>query len=144
MAKEYRLGAVRKAINRMAAAMARRGKGSSWILSTTGRTSGERRDFVITPVTVDDTRYLVGPYGEVSWVKNVRANPKATLARGGATVRVTATEIDGDEAARALAKYYKENAKYVAPFMDIPGDKTITDFQSVQGNYPVFRCESGR
>ena len=142
MAKEYRLGATRKAVNRLAAAMARRGKGASWILSTTGRTSGERRDFVITPVTVDDVRYLVGPYGDVSWVKNVRANASATLAHGGAVIRLTAVEVDGEEAATALAKYYEENTRYVAPFMDIPGDHTIADFQSVQSNYPVFRCDT--
>jgi deazaflavin-dependent oxidoreductase (nitroreductase family) len=140
MAKEYKLGMSRRAINRLMSSLARRGIGQSWVLSTTGRTSGERRDFVITPVTYDGDRYLVAPYGDVSWVKNVRANPRATLSRGGVSLRITAVEVDGDEAAHALAKYYAENSKYVAEFVEIPGDHTITDFHAVAEKYPVFKA----
>jgi len=142
MAEQYQRGTTRRMVNRLAGAMARRGMGASWIVSTTGRNSGTRRDFVITPVTYDGVRYLVAPYGEVSWVKNVRANAQVTLSRGSVKLRATAEEISGEEAGHALGKYYAENRRYVAKFMDIPGDHTITDFVAVVYRYPVFRIES--
>lgn len=142
MAETYKLGPTRRIVNRLTQAMARRGMGASWVLSTKGRISGTRRDFVITPVTYDGVRYLVAPYGEVSWVKNVRANPHVTLTRGDVKLRATAEEISGEEAGHALGKYYAENLRYVGKFMDIPGDHTITDFVAVVYRYPVFRIES--
>lgn len=145
MAEQYELGTTRRAVNRLVTVMARRGMGASWIVSTTGRTSGARRDFVITPVTYDGVRYLVAPYGEVSWVKNVRADPHVTLSRGDVKLRATASEVSGEEAGHALGKYYAENLRYVAKYMDIPGDHgdhTITDFVAVVYRYPVFRIDS--
>lgn len=142
MAETYKLGPGRRIVNLLTATMARRGVGASWVLSTKGRTSGARRDVVITPVTYDGVRYLVAPYGEVSWVMNVRANPHVTLTRGDVKLRATAEEISGEEAGHALGTYYAENRKYVAKFMDVPGDHTITDFVAVVYLYPVFRLES--
>ena len=142
MAKEYRLTRTRRFGIRIGTAMARRGRGANWVLSTVGASSGQRRDVLVTPVEVDDTRYLVAPYGERPWVRNLRANPKATLARGGASIRITAVEVDSEEAGRALAKYYTENKRYVGDYMDISGDKTITDFIAAADRYPVFRLET--
>ena len=129
-------------LNSMAASMARRGRGQSWILTTTGSSSGQRRDVVVTPVDVDGVRYLVAPYGARPWVGNLRATPKATLARGGASIRFTGVEVDGQEAGLALAKYYAENERYVGDYMDVAGDKTITDFVAASERYPVFRVET--
>jgi len=127
--------------NRVSAFMSKRGKGPAWKLTTTGRKSGERRDVMVTPVVVEDTQYLVAPYGSVSWVLNLRASDRATLARGSATSRVKAVEIDGEEAGRALARYYHENNKYVADFFDLAPNPTIIDFTRVADQYPVFRVE---
>lgn len=142
MTKQYELTFGRKMGNRAAAVMARRGKGPAWELTTTGRTSGEKRSVMVTPVTVDGTDYLVGPYGAVSWVLNLRAMDRATLKRGQATRRVKATEVDGDEAGKALAKYYKENEKYVAEYFNLASNPTIVDFTRVAKEHPVFRVEN--
>lgn len=141
MAKQYKLTGSRRMTNRLVAFMSKHGKGPAWKLTTTGRKSGERRDVMVTPVTVDDTEYLVAPYGSVSWVLNLRALDKATLIRGSATSRVKAIEIDGEEAGRALAKYYHENTKYVADFFDLAPNPTIIDFTRVADQHPVFRVE---
>lgn len=141
MAKNYKLTSARKTANAVGKRLAKRGMGRSWVLTTIGRSSGERREVVITPVEVDDERYLVACYGPVAWVHNVRANPKATLLHGGASTRIAAVEVHEMEAGKALAKYYAENKKYVDSFMDIPGDKTVYDFAAVAHRYPVFRIE---
>jgi deazaflavin-dependent oxidoreductase (nitroreductase family) len=139
MTKAYRVTARVRLGNRITTAMAKRGKGPAWVLTTIGRSSGERRDVPVTPVDCDGHRYLVAPYGEVAWVRNLRKTPHATLRRGGASVRVDAVPVEGQEAAAALSKYYAENEKYVKSYIDIPGDGTNTDFLLASDRYPVFR-----
>ncbi len=141
MAKRYELTRSRRMTNRIVAFMSKRGKGPAWRLTTTGRKSGERREVMVTPVTVDETEYLVAPYGPVGWVLNLRALDRATLSRGSTTSRVRAIEVDGEEAGKALARYYHENTKYVADFFDLAPDPTIVDFTRVADQHPVFRVE---
>jgi len=139
--KKYEFTARRRLINRFAAIMAKADRGPAWRLTTKGRKSGERRHTMVTPVTIDETDYLVAPYGAVNWVLNLRASDRATLVRGRATSRVKAVEVHGEEAGRALARYYHENEKYVAEFFDLAQHPTIIDFTRVVERYPVFRVE---
>ncbi len=141
MVRKYKLTARRRMTNRFVAFLARRDKGPAWQLTTTGRRSGERRHTMVTPVTVEDTDYLVAPYGFVSWVSNLRASDRATLARGRTTSRVKAVEVGGEEAGKALAEYYYENKKYVAEFFDLAPHATILDFTRVADQHPVFPIE---
>lgn len=141
MTKQYELTRSRKLSNRYAAFLAKRGKGSAWELSTTGRKSGEKRKVMVTPITVDETEYLIAPYGSVSWVLNLRASDRASLSRGSAISRVKAVEIDGDEAGKALAKYYHENTKDVADYFDLSENPAIVDFTRVAERHPVFRID---
>ncbi|MEN8040414.1 MAG: nitroreductase family deazaflavin-dependent oxidoreductase [Actinomycetota bacterium] len=141
MAKEYHLTPGRKISNSIVKLMTRFDKGPAWKLTTTGRKSGERRDVMVTPVTVDGTEYLVSPYGAVAWALNLRASDRSTLSRGNTTSRVRAVEVDGQEAGKVLAKYYHENRKYVADYFDLAKDATIVDFTRVADQHPVFRVE---
>ena len=140
--KTYKVTRRVRAANRLATRLIKLGRTDSWLLTTIGHSSGERRTVPVTPVEVGGQRYLVAPYGEVAWVKNLRANPKATLARGGASIRIVAEEVDPDRSGQVLSMYYSANEKYVADYMPIPGDKTITDFTAVADRYPVFRANS--
>jgi len=139
MAKQYHVTSKVRAMNSVVLFMSKRGKGPASQLATTGRTSGERRVVVVTPVHMDETTYVVAPFGVVGWVLNIRTNPRVTLSRGGATSRFTATEVDKEEAGKVLARYYADNAKFVSDFMDVPGEHTITDFTAVVDQYPVFK-----
>jgi deazaflavin-dependent oxidoreductase (nitroreductase family) len=139
MAKQYKVTSKVRAVNSVVGFMSKRGKGPASQLAVTGRTTGERRIVVVTPVRIEGTTYIVAPYGVVGWVRNIRANPNVTMSRGGATSRFTAAEVDKEEAGRVLALYYSDNARYVKDFMDIPGERTITDFTAVTDQYPVFK-----
>ncbi len=68
----------------MMTAMIRVGVGakSSYLLTTTGRKSGQPRMTPVIPVEAGVQRWLVSPYGAGGWVHNVRATPEVSLRRG--------------------------------------------------------------
>jgi F420H(2)-dependent quinone reductase len=75
MARQYRVGAITRAINGVFRAMTAVGVGASYrrILTVRGRKTGESHS---TPVDVMDrggALWLVAPYGQVNRVKNARA-----------------------------------------------------------------------
>jgi len=139
MAKKYKVTRMRRAINRTASMMARLGKGSSWELTVTGRRSGEPQTVPVTPVDLDEARYLVAPYGAVAWVHNIRAAGEATLGRGGSTDRISVTEVDADEAGPVLAVYFAALQRIVGAYFDVPKNPTVEDFVAVADSHPVFR-----
>jgi F420H(2)-dependent quinone reductase len=52
-------------------------------LTVPGRRTRRARTVPVIPVEVEGIRYLVSPYGESDWVRNLRAAGKATLAPQG-------------------------------------------------------------
>ena len=87
MARTYRLGLIRQALNSLMTSLIRAGLGgpSNYLLTTVGRRTGRMRTTPITVLENVDGRWLVSPYGNVGWVYNVRANPEITLQRGNRT-----------------------------------------------------------
>ena len=143
MARQYRLGAVRRLVNRVVAKRVAAGKGLGAdvrLLTTVGRRSGLDRTTPVTIVEVGGREWLVAPYGSVSWVHNIRANPRATLTRGGTTSPFTAVEVSAEEAAPVL-RHYVTRVKVVRPFFDASHDGPVETFAS-ESDKPVFRIES--
>jgi hypothetical protein len=136
MAREYQTAT---AVNAIVKWMNRLGLGRSVTMSATGRISGEQREVPVSPIAVDGVEYVVAPYGEVSWVHNVRSLPTVTLRSGRSTRRCELTEVT-DQAA-AVVKAYWDRERFPRPYMDVPGDATVEDFSSVAGRFPVFRVE---
>lgn len=141
MAKKYKVTRMRRAINQTASMMARLGKGPSWELTVTGRRTGELQTVPVTPVDLDESRYLVAPYGAVAWVHNIRAAGEATLSRGGSTDRISVTEVDADEAGPVLAVYFDALQRIVGAYFDVPKEPTVEDFVAVAESHPVFRVD---
>ena len=54
-------------------------------LTVVGRRTGEPRSVPVIPVEVGGGRYLVSPYGEPEWARNLRAAGKGELSRKGRT-----------------------------------------------------------
>ncbi len=72
--------------------------GPNLLLTVRGRTSGLPRT---TPVAVVDTggrRWVVGTFGEVHWVRNLRAARQAEIRVDGRPEPVTAAELSHDDA----------------------------------------------
>ncbi|HEU5112619.1 MAG TPA: nitroreductase family deazaflavin-dependent oxidoreductase [Acidimicrobiia bacterium] len=135
MAKEYK---VTRNVNRLMAWAARRGMGKTQLMTTTGRKSGQKREVPVSPLVLDGAEYLVSPYGEVSWVHNVRANPLVTLRHGSKERQVRLEEMTGPTAASAAAAYY-ERESFARPYMDVPENPSAADFAAKSALFPVFK-----
>jgi len=140
LARTYRLGPARKTLNAGMKALLRIGAGgrSTYLLTTTGRTSGWLRTTPVTLVQGDGDRWLVSPYGAVAWVHNVRAHPEVSLQRGRSTHLLHADEV-GPQTAGPVLKRYLGQARVTAPFFDVTADATEAAFVAEADRHPVFR-----
>ena len=83
--------------------------GPNVLLTVRGRTSGLPRSAAVAVVELDAKRYVIGAYGDVQWVRNLRAAGEAEISVRGTTEHVTARELARAEAvdfyARILPTY---------------------------------------
>jgi deazaflavin-dependent oxidoreductase (nitroreductase family) len=109
----------------------------TYLLTVRGRTSGRPHS---TPVTLIENgeRWLVAPYGEVGWVRNVRAAGEVTLARRGRSERLRVEEAAPGQAAPVLKRYLRM-AVVVRPFFDVRPDASLEEFEAEADRHPVFR-----
>jgi deazaflavin-dependent oxidoreductase (nitroreductase family) len=77
--------------------------GPNALLTVRGRKSGEPRTTPVALVEAGGRRWTVGTFGNVNWVRNLRAAGEATLTVGRRTERVRAVELDHDQAASFFA-----------------------------------------
>ena len=85
MAKTYRVTPMVRFVNHLMRLMIRwnMAPAQTYLLAVPGRKSGNLYSTPVSLVQEDDRRWLVSPYGQVSWVKNARAAGQVTLSRGG-------------------------------------------------------------
>ena len=88
----------------------------------------------------DGTPYLVAPYGEVSWVKNARANGEVTLARGGRSESYGISEVPAEEAGPVL-KEYVQREPITQSFFGAEAGAPVESFIAEAARHPVFRLE---
>ena len=139
MAARYRRGLARRAGNGLVRMLLRLGLGPSrtYLLTVTGRRSGAPRSTPVTLVEEGGRRWLVSPYGEVAWVRNLRATGRATLSRGGYTVEIAVREVGADEAAPVL-KMYVTRVPITRPYFDVRPDSDLGAFRAEAPQHPVF------
>ncbi len=71
--------------------------GPNRLVTIAGRRSGLPRTTPLAVIEVGDRRWMWAPWGEVNWVKNLRASGRATITKRGRSEEVTATELDPTE-----------------------------------------------
>ena len=99
-------------------------------LTVVGRRTGELHKVPVIPVEVAGSRYLVAPYGESDWVRNLRAAGRGELSRKGQTEIFQATEIPVDEREIVIARYREVAGNVVGPcFTKLPDAKDHPVFQ---------------
>lgn len=105
------------------------------ILSVRGRTSGRLRSTPIVVLEHDGERYLVTPYGNTEWVRNLRAAGGGQLKQRGRTEQFTATEVPVAERAPIIEAYRRKYGKM--PTVD-------RSFQQLPdpAHHPTFRITS--
>jgi deazaflavin-dependent oxidoreductase (nitroreductase family) len=110
----------------------------SHLLTTVGRRTGQPRTNPVHLIDHEGHRYLVAPYGIVSWVRNVRAAGEVTLARGRHSSTHSVTEVGAAEGAPVL-KRYVEHIVVTRPFFDVTKDAPVAAFEAEVPGHPVFR-----
>jgi deazaflavin-dependent oxidoreductase (nitroreductase family) len=71
--------------------------GPNGLVTIRGRTSGLPRTNPVAIIEVGDRRWIWAPWGEVNWVRNLRAAGRATISKGRQGEDVRATELDAEE-----------------------------------------------
>src|SRR2546423_11430149 len=67
--------------------------GPNALLTVRGRKSGQPRTTPVALVEVGGRRWVIGTFGEVNWVRNLRAAGEASLAVGQRQLQVHAVEL---------------------------------------------------
>jgi deazaflavin-dependent oxidoreductase (nitroreductase family) len=140
MAKKYVLDGRLRAVNLLVGLLTRAGLGPSvyHILTTTGRKTGEPRRTPVIVMKKDGRRWIVSPYGERPWVKNVRAGGAVGLRRGFRTEAVRLEEVDAETAAPVLQDYVRD-VPITRPYFDVAVGAPREAFVAEAPRHPVFR-----
>lgn len=125
------------------------------LLTVPGRKTGKP---IVTPLAVflqKDQRYLITPYGEVNWVRNLRAaGGQATLTRSRRTEKIRAVELPPAEAALVFMEAIRTGPPGISPksvqsynenilsqYLNIPIDSSLEAYEHEVLTHPVFRLE---
>jgi len=104
-------------------------------LTVVGRRTGKPRRVPVIPVEVGGSRYLVAPFGESEWVRNLRAAGKGELSRKGRTEAFDAVEVPVDQRGPVIARYREVAGRVVSPcFTKLPDVRDHPVFQIGQSN----------
>lgn len=119
--------------------------GPNAILTVRGRTTGQPRSTPVALVVIDGRRWIIGTFGEVNWVRNLRAAGQATITSKRRTQPVTAVELSGAQAAAffrdTLGPYVRHIPLGFGPFLlgTLLGARDLlTDPDGAAKRHPVF------
>lgn len=140
MARTYRMNGFARFGNAVTTVMIRLGVGPAGLqqLRVRGRTTGLPRTTPVNVIEVAGQHWLVAPYGEVGWVRNVRAAGEADLLRGGRVEHVRPREATADEAVPVLRAYLERLRRVVGPYFDVTPDSPDAAFAAEAPRHPVF------
>ena len=110
---------------------------STYMLTTTGRRTGRPLTHPATVVQHEGQRWLVAPYGVVSWVRNARAAGRVRLARRGDRRDYAIREVSAAEAGPVLKRYVAV-ATATRPYFAADMDAPVEDFVAEADRHPVF------
>jgi len=85
--------------------------GPNTLLTVPGRKSGEPRTVPVAVTEVDGRRWVIGAYGDVHWVRNLRAAGGGVIVLDGRETNVKARELDRNEA----EGFYRD---IIGPYLD--------------------------
>lgn len=101
-------------------------------LTVTGRRTGRPRRVPVLPVQVGTQRYLVAPYGESEWVRNLRVCGAGELDGTRGHEHFRARELPVEERAEIIEVYRRQAGRTVERLF-----KSMPDL----GEHPVFAVE---
>jgi deazaflavin-dependent oxidoreductase (nitroreductase family) len=141
--RPYRKSYWRRALNAFVRPLAKLGLTGprTHLLTVPGRRSGRLWSTPVSIVRIGQERWLVAPYGERNWVRNVRAAGQVELRRGRTRERLAADELAPDEAVPVLREYYRRG-RVTRPFFAVSLDSPAEEWLVEAPRHPVFRLRS--
>jgi deazaflavin-dependent oxidoreductase (nitroreductase family) len=119
--------------------------GPNALLTVRGRKTGEPRTTPVAVVDLYDRRWIIGTFGEVNWVQNLRAAGQATITSNRRAEPVTAVELSVPEASAfyrdRLGPFVRRIPLGLGPFMlgTLLGARDLlTDPEGAAHRHPVF------
>lgn len=114
------------------------------LLSVRGRKSGKEYTTPVALVVKGDERWIVAAFGEVGWVRNIRAVGQAELKQGQKTEIIHVTELNHKEAASILKTFLRRFGivPFIPPYFNTTSDSSLEDFEREAKNHPVFKIIS--
>ena len=136
----FRRNLSRRLIDALSTAGIQRGMGPSqrYLLTVVGRKTNILRTTPVSLVIDGSNRYLVGPYGEVGWVRNAREAGFVSLARGGRSERFLLVAVPDAEAAPILRRYLKLEP-ITRRYFNVSEDAPVKAFEGEVATHPVFK-----
>jgi deazaflavin-dependent oxidoreductase (nitroreductase family) len=129
-------------VNRVYTVLTRLGLGAAYrhLLTVTGRRTGLPRTTPVDVMNLEGTSFVVAPYGEVSWVHNVRAAGAVELSRRGHTCRYLATEVGPGDAVPIIRSYIRL-VPVTRAWWGVRADASDAELRVEAATHPVFRLE---
>ena len=136
---QYARTPVRRLINMLEWTRIRLGIAPSqrFLLTVAGRRSGRPHTTPVAVVQHGSERWLVAPYGEVSWVRNARAAGRVWLERGRRREECEVAEVSPTEAGAVLHEYVAMEP-ITRPFFAAPVNAPVDAFAADAAMHPVF------
>src|SRR6266516_900815 len=112
------------------------------LLTVPGRKSGLPRTTPVAVVEHQGRRYVQSTYGEVDWVRNLRAAGTATLTRGRHTETIAAIELTAEEAAPIPKHVVSIAPAILRAYYDVTPDARLEEFVREARRHPFFELIS--
>jgi deazaflavin-dependent oxidoreductase (nitroreductase family) len=119
--------------------------GPNALVTITGRTSGIPRTTPIAVIDVGGHRWIWSPWGEVHWVRNLRAAGQATIDVHGRVERVRATELSPEERLaffRDVMRPYAHRLPFGVTFVKLIDGVDVDDPAGAADGRVVFELTS--
>jgi deazaflavin-dependent oxidoreductase (nitroreductase family) len=116
--------------------------GPNGLITVRGRTSGEPRTTPVAFVDIDGRTWVQSPFGDVNWVRNLRAAGEATITVGKRTEEVRAVELSKAEKVGfyrdVLGPYVRRmrGGRFLARFLGM--SEILNDPIAAADAHPVF------
>jgi deazaflavin-dependent oxidoreductase (nitroreductase family) len=140
MAKQFRYSFVFKAGNFVQRGLLALGisLNGTTLITVAGRKTGQPHSTPITMIEFEGQRYIQSPFGNVNWVRNLRAAGTATLSRGRRHETVTVTELTPEQAAPLIKSMLGVAPKMIRDYFDVTPDSSLDEVIRDAPNHAVF------
>ena len=142
MPKQFRVTLGQRIFNTVLIALISAGVpvGPFSLLTVQGRKTGKSYRLPVTPIEWDGKRWLVSPYGAVSWVLNARAAGTVMLTRG-RTRELLGIVEQSPTVSGPILKAYLKRFGYVrrGGYFDATPESPVAAFVAEAPYHPVFQ-----